>query len=188
MPYTTPPFPTAVSPCLQGRWWGGYQTATLHRGDARRCWKAHAVGYMQGMHPSLHLQPGTDCSPPYTWMTGRQRMGKGNGDDTTPAMRWRRQQGMTLGAREREGRKQPHPYEHLLVRWFTPASWAMTKEENGGTRAQHPTPTTASICLQGGLGTNGHITTGWWLPHAYTHHLSLQQSGCFHYLAPAWQL
>ena len=45
-------------------------------------------------------------------------------------------------------------------------------------RAQHSTPTTASTCLQGGLGANGYVTTSRWLLHN-TRCLALQRSGSF---------
>jgi hypothetical protein len=54
------------------------------------------------------------------------------------------------GGKGRQWPHLPHTDEHLLIWWFTPASQDRGQGKGGEqrTKAQHPVPTTVSICLQ----------------------------------------
>jgi len=53
------------------------------------------------------------------------------------------------------------PYEKLLIGWIMGAAWLeyqVCRDDKDEIAAQHPPPTTASPCLQGGMGANGPVT------------------------------
>jgi hypothetical protein len=116
-------------------------------------------------HPPSLAFRGQGMIPP----TPAMRSGRQWGGGTTPGGRGRgrgRGGGETTTAPAPRLRASTHRVVHGCVLATTIGDGA--REVNRGTRAQHPTPTTVSTCLQGGLGANGHVTTGRRLPHAYS--------------------
>ena len=53
----------------------------------------------------------------------------------------------------------PHHCEQLFAWGIMGANGCKNTADNGEGTAQHPPPTTAGICLQGGPGANWHVTT-----------------------------
>ena len=125
----------------------------------------------QGQWPGSESTPNNPAPVPCLWATAHREDyrcslsmmmgGRGRDDDTNTNGTSTNVDRMTTRTIER-GRWWCLQYQTPLLQTAAhrEKDWCIQgRNENGGVRAQHPTPAAVSICLQEGSGANGHITT-----------------------------